>query len=66
MSEEKDPYEELNEIIKQGLKAGTVVEKTNIVIQITDICLKYKKKPKDVIKLMREVIETLSEEGFMV
>jgi len=66
VSEEKDPYEELNEIIKQGLKAGTVVEKTNIVIQITDICLKYKKKPKEVINIMKEVIETLNEEGFMV
>jgi hypothetical protein len=66
MNEEKDLYEEFNELIKQGLKAGTLVEKTNIVIQITDICLKYKKKPKDVIKLMKEVVETLSEEGFAV
>jgi hypothetical protein len=66
MSEENDLYEEFNEIIRQGLKAGTLVEKTNIVIQITDLCLKYKKKPKDVIKIMKEVVETLSEEGFMV
>jgi hypothetical protein len=66
MSEENDLYEEFNELIKQGLKAGTLVEKTNIVIQITDICLKYKKKPKEVIKLMKEVVETLSEEGFAV
>jgi uncharacterized alkaline shock family protein YloU len=66
VNEEKDPYEELNEIIKQGLKAGTLIEKSNIVIQITDICLKYKKKPKEVVKIMKEVIETLSEEGFMM
>jgi phosphoenolpyruvate synthase/pyruvate phosphate dikinase len=66
MNEEKDPYEEFNEIIKQGLKAGTLVEKTNIIIQITDMCLKYKKKPKEVIKIMKEVIERLNEEGFMV
>jgi len=66
MTEENDIFQDLNEIIKQGLKAGTLVEKTNIVIQITDICLKYKKKPKEVVKLMKEVVETLSEEGFMV
>ena len=66
MSEENDIFQDFNEIIKQGLKAGTLVEKTNIVIQITDICLKYKKKPKEVVKLMKEVVETLSEEGFMV
>jgi uncharacterized alkaline shock family protein YloU len=66
VTEEKDPYEELNEIIKQGLKAGTLIEKSNIVIQITDICLKYKKKPKEVVKIMEEVIEALSEEGFMM
>lgn len=66
MNEEEDTYEELNEIIKQGLKAGTIVEKTNIIIQITDMCLKYKKKPKDVINIMKEVIERLNEEGFMM
>ena len=66
MTEENDIFQDFNEIIKQGLKAGTLVEKTNIVIQITDICLKYKKKPKEVVKLMKEVVETLSEEGFMV
>jgi len=66
VSEEKDPYEELNEIIRQGLHAGIIGERTNIIIQITELCLKYKKKTKDVIKLMKEVIETLSEEGFMV
>jgi hypothetical protein len=66
VNEEKDPYEELNEIIKQGLKAGTLIEKSNIVIQITDMCLKYKKKPKEVVKIMGEVIETLNEEGFMM
>jgi len=66
VSEEKDPYEELNEIIRQGLHAGIIGERTNIIIQITEICLKYKKKPKEVINIMKEVIETLNEEGFMV
>jgi hypothetical protein len=66
MNEENNLYEEFNEIIRQGIKAGTLVEKTIAVIQITDLCLKYKKKPREVINIMKEVIETLSEEGFVV
>jgi len=66
MNGEKDLYEEFNELIRQGLKAGTFVERTNIVIQITEMCLKYKKKPSEVVKLMKEVIETLGEEDFMM
>ncbi len=66
MSEENYLYEKFNEIFELGVKAGTLVEKTNILIQITDLCLKYKKKPKEVIKLMKEVAETLTEESFMM
>uniref|UniRef100_A0A7C4JR15 Uncharacterized protein n=1 Tax=Thermodesulfobacterium geofontis TaxID=1295609 RepID=A0A7C4JR15_9BACT len=59
----EDLISKTNVLINKSANLGVFVQEMQIIFFITEMCLKYKKKPKDIIKLMAEVKEELDYAG---
>jgi len=54
--------DKLFESISKGMQLTADVNRLVVILKITELCLAHKKKPREVIKLMKEVSKELSKE----